>query len=175
MNLPFWSVPPAIRERVMNLLAEGHSLNNIAEQLCISRLTVLRYKKMARDQGTLVPRPQKQGGYRYSKLNRQQIQQLSQLLVKNPKLTLQELQTHAVSKGILQQSKVPSISTLWHVLNKKAGVHFAKASYRDPKSLEGPIAAEKYKFQNAQKKDKMFAEVGLPEVQNLCCINQKEK
>jgi transposase len=151
--------PPAIRERVMNLLAEGHSLNKIAEQLCISRLTVLRYKKMARDQGTLVPQPKKMGGYRYSKLNRQQIQWLSEYLVKHPKLTLHELRLHAVQQGILKEPGVPSISTLSQVLKKKGGLHYAKALFRDPKvsSEDSLIAVEKKKFQTAQKKDKIFS------------------
>ena len=151
--------PPALQEQVMNLLAEGHSLNNIAERLCISWLTVLRYKKMAQDQGTLVPKPKKSGGFRCSKLNRQQIQWLSNYLVKHPKLTLKELQAHAVQQDILKEPRISSISTLWKVLNQKAGVHYGKASFQDPKvSLENSlITIEKKKFQTAQKKDKMFS------------------
>mmetsp|Transcript_1566 Transcript_1566/g.2039 ORF Transcript_1566/g.2039 Transcript_1566/m.2039 type:complete len:120 (+) Transcript_1566:158-517(+) len=78
--------PFAIRARVMFLLSKGYSSRNIAKRLCISRGTVLRYKKLAQDQNVTVPKPRKMGGYRKSKLNRSQIQWLSEHLVKNPKL-----------------------------------------------------------------------------------------
>jgi transposase len=152
--------PPAIRERVMDLLAEGYSLSNVAKRLSVSRATVIRYKNMARDQHTTIPRPKKQGGYRHSKLNREQIQRLSQLLVKHPKLALHELRTLAIQKGIFKDSgsPPPSIPTLWYVLHNKAGMHFTTASFRDPKTssrAEGGSAAiptEAHKFQIAQKK-----------------------
>jgi len=161
--------PPAIRERVMELLREGHSLSEVAERLRISRLTVLRYKKMAQDQNATIPQPKNMGGFRYSKLNRRQIEQLSEYLIQHPKLTLEELREIAIEKGILKSSEpadIPSISTLWYVLNKKAGMHFGRASFRDPKTTssgsplaEGgsPIAIEKNKFKVAQKKDKDFS------------------
>jgi len=79
--------PPAIRQRVMALLQEGLPITHIAQQLRVSRSTVHRYKQEAQVQHTKVPRPHKLGGYRHSKLNRDQIVQISTYLLQHPKLS----------------------------------------------------------------------------------------
>ena len=78
-----------LRQRVQARLQEGQSQKQIATALQISTSTVARYKSRLQKQGNLKPSPQ--GGYRYSKLQRQQLLELAKYVRDNPKVRLQDL------------------------------------------------------------------------------------
>ena len=57
--LPAWR-----REQIMEALAAGRAVSEIAEWLHVSRQTVWRYAQAAAQQGRAVPLPRPMGGYR---------------------------------------------------------------------------------------------------------------
>ena len=148
-------LPPELRERVMALLVAGISVTEIAQRLQISRMTVYRYRQAAQEQQQEVPEPQPAGGYRHSKLQRQEIQALAALALKHPKDTVDELRDRALQpQGIL--TAPVSRTTVWRAL-QKAGITHKRVSFFDPKTQTEPgIAYERRAFRRAQKQDPLF-------------------
>src|SRR5690349_8519686 len=109
-----------LRSRVMRYLQQGMAKTQIALKLCVSRSTVQRYQKLAHEQTHLVPTVRPRGGYRneVALLDRQQILQLGEMLLRQPKLTIRELKQLAVEQSIINPDKVPSDITVWRA-NKK--------------------------------------------------------
>jgi len=130
-------LPHDLRARAMLLLQQGIPKQTIAQRLCISRSTLLRYQKDSALQAKAVPIVKSRGGYRaaVALLNRQQILQLGEMLLKQPKLTIRELKQQAVDAAILNPDKVPSDTTIWRAL-KKLDLNFSKVSYIDPKGAK---------------------------------------
>lgn len=127
-------LPHDLRARAMMLLRQGLSKQAVAKRLCLSRSTLLRYQKASEMQNKPVPLVKPRGGYRASValLNRQQILQLGEMLLGQPKLTIRELKQRAVDAAILDSEKVPSDTTVWRAI-KKLDLDFSKASYIDPR------------------------------------------
>lgn len=138
------ALPQDLRSRVMLHLKEGLSKQLIANRLSISRSTVLRYEKSARAQSQEVPIARPRGGYRSSValLNRQQILQLGEMLLRRPKLTIRELKQLAIEADILNPDRVPSDTTIWRAI-RKLNLDFSKALYVDPKGSKETRAAER--------------------------------
>jgi transcriptional regulator with XRE-family HTH domain len=128
-------LPQDLRARVMLYLQQGLSKQTIANRLCISRSTVSRYQKAAAEQNKAVPNVRPWGGYRSSAalLNRQQILQLGEMLLRQPKLTIRELKQFAVDAAVLGPDKVPSDTTIW---NSKAELRFLESGLRRSQGLE---------------------------------------
>ena len=121
----------------MLLLQQGLTKQAVAKRLCLSRSTLLRYQKASELQHKAVPLVKPRGGYRaaVALLNRQQILQLGEMLLRQPKLTIRELKQRAVDAAILDPDKVPSDTTIWRAI-KKLDLDFSKASYIDPKGAK---------------------------------------
>jgi transposase len=148
-------LPPELRERVMDLLAEGVSPTEISTRLRISRQTVYRYRRAAQAQGQRVPEPKAAGGYRWSKLKRDDIVALAQLVTEQPKITLKELNALAQDQRLV--SEPISDSTVARALHK-TGLKKRKASYRDLRTVSDPlIARERRLFREAQRQDPVLA------------------
>jgi transposase len=146
--------PPELRERVMELLEEGVSPTAIARRLRISRMTVYRYQRAAQQQGQRVPQPRPSGGYRHSKLQRPQIQGLARLALAHPKDTAAELQSRAVTEGLM--ALPVSVSTVRRALHK-AGVSYKRATYVDMRTqTDSGISHERQAFRHAQRSDPLF-------------------
>ncbi len=130
-------LPHDLRARAMLLLQQGISKQTVAKRLCLSRSTLLRYQKASEIQQKAVPVVNPRGGYRaaVALLNREQILQLGQMLLRQPKLTIRELKQRAVEAAILDPDKVPSDTTVWRAI-KKLDLDFSKASYIDPKGAK---------------------------------------
>ena len=130
-------LPHDLRARAMLLLQQGIPKQAIAKRLCISRSTLLRYQKASELQVKAVPIVKPRGGYRsaVALLNREQILQLGEMLLRQPKLTIRELKQRAVDAAILDPDKVPSDTTIWRAI-KKLDLDFSTASYIDPKGAK---------------------------------------
>jgi len=137
-------LPHDLRARAMLLLQQGIPKQTIAKRLCLSRSTLLRYQKASESQVKAVPIVKPRGGYRaaVALLNRQQILQLGEMLLSQPKLTIRELKQQAVDAAILDPDKVPSDTTIWRAV-KKLDLDFSKASYIDPKGAKQYAAERK--------------------------------
>ena len=133
-------LPVDLRSRIMLRVQQQMSATDIAKQLQISTRTVWRYKNAAICQQVSVPQVRSRGGYRSSiaMLDRNQMLQLAELLMKMPKLTIRELKQMAVEKLILDPQKVPSDTTIWRAI-KKMDIDWKKASYIDPKGIRRPF------------------------------------
>ena len=146
--------PPELRERVIQLLEEGLGPVAIAQRLHVSRMTVYRYQRAAQQQGQRVPQPRASGGYRHSKLQRRQIQGLARLALAHPKDTAVELQSRALTEGLMVLPV--SRSTVGRALHK-AGVSYKRATYVDLRTQTDPgIAHERRAFRQGQRSDPHF-------------------
>ena len=130
-------LPQDLRARAMLLLQQGLTKQAVAKRLCLSRSTLLRYQKASEKQHRTVPLVKPRGGYRaaVALLNRQQILQMGEMLLRQPKMTIRELKQRAVDTAILDPDKVPSDTTIWRAI-KKLDLDFSKASYIDPKGAK---------------------------------------
>ncbi len=124
-----------VRSRVAQLFNQGHRSREIALQLQISVSTVNRYRRTFADhEGRYEAQPPKEaGGYRHSLLKKAELQELGNILLKHPKLTMSELKQLATEQKLFQGNKVPSDSTIYRAV-KKLGLHYGKASFVDPKT-----------------------------------------
>ena len=158
-------LPHDLRARAMLLLQQGLSKQNIATRLCLSRSTLLRYQKASEAQQKAVPIGTPRGGYRaaVALLNRQQILQLGEMLLRQPKLTIRELKQRAVGAAILDPDKVPSDTTVWRAI-KKLDLDFSKASYVDPKGAKQYEAEHKVDDANdAEEEEEEEKQGSIPE------------
>ena len=155
-----------LRQRVQARLQEGQSQKQIATALQISTSTVARYKSRLQKQGNLKPSPQ--GGYRYSKLQRQQLLELAKYVRDNPKVRLQDLKAWIESKEDWKQQwqqQYPnkpfqiSVSTIWRDLTKM-GFEYKKAQFRDAKTQVDPaIVEERRRFEEAQQQNRLLTNI----------------
>ena len=147
-----------LRARVMQLLEHNVSITEISRRLSVSRQTIYRYRRAAQEQERKVPQAKPMGGYRHSKVRRDQITGLAQLAVEHPKATLQELQALAQAPGGALQGIAVSDSTVARALHK-SGLKKRRARYRDPKTTQDPgLVAERARFQHAQRHDPVISD-----------------
>ena len=138
-----------LRERIRKQLDAGESVREVSQRFLVGESTVRRLQKA----DTLVPR--KQGGYRHSKLNREQIVQLSQLALENRKRSGTDIRQLAIERGLIEPGV--SLSTIYRALNK-TGLKHGRLSWKDPKLQTDPlIAYERRRFRFYQRTDPVFA------------------
>lgn len=107
-----------LRERVVVLRGKGHSGEEVASLLSLSKRTVERYWKRYRETGTVSPK--QRGGYRRSRLEGYD-DTLRKWIAKESDLTLEELRHR-----IREQLKISLGTTaLWHRL-ERLGLSYKK-------------------------------------------------
>lgn len=136
----------------MQALAAGHAASDIAEWLQVSRQTVWRYAQAAVEQDRAVPVPRPMGGYRWSKLQRDNVVSLAAWALEQPKRTLEQLRAHAADSGL--EISTSSVARALH----KTGLQKRRARFVDARTQTRPlIAAERVAFRQAQRTNPAFA------------------
>ena len=142
--LPAWR-----REQIMEALAAGRAVSEIAEWLHVSRQTVWRYAQAAAQQGRAVPLPRPMGGYRWSKVQRDSVVSLAAWALEQPKRTLEQLRDRS---GLAISTS--SVARALH----KTGLQKRRARFVDARTHTRPlIAAERVAFRQAQRTNPVFA------------------
>jgi transposase len=145
--LPEWR-----RAQIMDALAAGRTEREIAAWLRVSRQTVWRYARAAVQQGRAVPEPQPMGGFRWSKITREDVTAVSGWALEQPKRTLVQL------GELMREHERPevSVSTVARALHK-TGLKKRRARFVDERTHSRPlIAAERRAFREAQRHDPAF-------------------
>ena len=144
-----------IRARVMASLDAGSPKSTTAKNLQISRSTVYRYLQASQKQNLSVPEPRNQGGYRWSKLNRDKIIALARIALENPKLTIREI-SDLRARGFFLLVMLP-VTPPSGVLCTKRSYTTRKHHFLTPKTVTDPIIVlEKRLFLEAQKRNAAF-------------------
>lgn len=105
-----------LRERIIKAAEKGMKVSEIADIFGVKPSTIYKYKKQHRETGDFRIRPQNQG--RNSKLNKDQIEQVRQIILDKPDITLGEM---------VEELKLPiCISALCRMINKKLKLKYKK-------------------------------------------------
>ena len=111
-----------LRERLVAGRQRGQSAEELARAFGVSKRSVERYWKRQQQEGTAQAKPR--GGYRRSCLEGQD-EQLREWILKQPDLTLEQLQ-----ERLLEQLDIRiGITALWHRL-EKLGLSYKKNAAR---------------------------------------------
>jgi transposase len=138
-----------VRQDVATRLTAGQTPKSISETLTISLKTVYRLKRAFRQpDGTYLAAAASVSTKQA--FDRDQLVQISEWLLDEPKLTLAELRQKAVTEECYDSiDAVPDQSTLYRQL-KRMGFNWGRVKYSDPRAKRGVIKFERCAFRMAQ-------------------------
>jgi transposase len=145
-------MPPvtfSVREDIANRLMGGQKPKGISKDLGISLKTIYRLKaKFQQIDGSYEAVPAEIASTRA--FSRETLVQISEWLVAEPKITLNEITLKLVTEGLYNNiEEVPDASTLWRRL-RSMGFSWRKPVYSDPRAKRSVIRYERCSFRLAQ-------------------------
>lgn len=151
-----------VRKRVMNMMDEGVNKSKISRALGLNYKTVCSLEKAREEQKIVVldeegrkrtmgvPLPEKQGGFRWSRLNEEQSSTLVRIALEFPTYTISQIRRELMDRFPDLHSL--STSTVQRVL-ASSNVRFMKASFSDPRAVGNEAQKEEMaSFLEEQKK-----------------------